>query len=239
MTITTNADLTYKDELLNKYLNNKSQKNFEALVLSYTGLAKRIAKKYTGYPVSVEDLQQEAILGLIVAVTKYNPDKKVQFSTFAYSNIVWALHNYITTSGMFLSVVTSKEAKKLFYNLKSTKQALNIMSDKMLTHQEVALIAKKLDVSEKNVILMDRFFHSSILTANREGEQIVDLLLGNTKNAEVSVSHKEIMNLYKKYFTHLDDREQYILKKVVVEHLCNAQHYSYPHIGLLQQNRHQ
>lgn len=212
MKLTSKIELADKQDLISNYLNDKSQKNFEALVLAYTPFAKQLAKKYKGYPVPLEDLQQEAILGLMAAIINYNPERKVQFSTYAYSNVKWSLHHYITTSGMFVSVITTKDAKKLFYNLKEAKKSLNILHNNNLTPQEVLLISKKLDVSEKNVILMDRFLHSSIITKTKEGEPIVDLLASFSKGIEEKVTHKEIMKKYKEYLGALNDRERYILE---------------------------
>ena len=46
MKLTSKIELADKQDLISNYLNDKSQKNFEALVLAYTPFAKQLAKKY-------------------------------------------------------------------------------------------------------------------------------------------------------------------------------------------------
>ena len=55
----------------------------EKVILAYLPLAQTYAQKYHGYGVPFDDLYQEACYGIMVALVKYDPDRKERFATVA------------------------------------------------------------------------------------------------------------------------------------------------------------
>jgi RNA polymerase sigma-B factor len=66
----------------------------EQLALSYGGLARFVALKFTGRGEPLEDLIQVAQVGLLQALDRYDPDRGVEFSTFATATIAGEIKRY-------------------------------------------------------------------------------------------------------------------------------------------------
>ena len=121
------------------------------LVMSHMRFVAFIAHGYKGYGLEQADLIQEGTIGLMKAVKRFNPQKKVRLSSFAVYWIRAELHEYIFKNWKIVKIATTKAQRKLFFKLKQAKS--NIFQS--LTNEQAKVIADDLGVKEKDVIEME------------------------------------------------------------------------------------
>ena len=145
--------LTPKEEydLAIELYENDSLSAAKKLVMSHMRFVAFIAHGYKGYGLEQADLIQEGTIGLMKAVKRFNPHKKVRLSSFAVYWIRAEIHEYIFKNWKIVKVATTKAQRKLFFKLKQAKS--NIFQS--LTNEQAKVIADDLGVKEKDVIEME------------------------------------------------------------------------------------
>ena len=121
------------------------------LVLSNLRFVAHIARGYLGYGLPLADLVQEGNLGLMKAVRRFDPEKKVRLVSFAVHWIRAEIHEYVIRNWSIVKVATTKAQRKLFFNLRSAKKRLGWFS-----HEEVQTVANDLGVKPETVLEMER-----------------------------------------------------------------------------------
>ena len=130
---------------------NGSLSAAKKLVMSHMRFVAFIAHGYKGYGLEQADLIQEGTIGLMKAVKRFNPHKKVRLSSFAVYWIRAEIHEYIFKNWKIVKVATTKAQRKLFFKLKQAKS--NIFQS--LTNEQAKVIADDLGVKGKDVIEME------------------------------------------------------------------------------------
>ena len=130
---------------------NGSLSAAKKLVMSHMRFVAFIAHGYKGSGLEQADLIQEGTIGLMKAVKRFNPHKKVRLSSFAVYWIRAEIHEYIFKNWKIVKVATTKAQRKLFFKLKQAKS--NIFQS--LTSEQAKVIANDLGVKEKDVIEME------------------------------------------------------------------------------------
>src|SRR5210317_164915 len=131
----------------------RDEQNLEAareLVLSHLRFVVRIARGYSGYGLPQNDLIQEGSVGLMKAVSRFNPDMGVRLVSFAVHWIKAEIHEYILRNWRIVKIATTKSQRKLFFNLRSAKKRLG-----WFTRQEVEDVAEDLGVKPETVLEME------------------------------------------------------------------------------------
>jgi len=123
------------------------------LVLSHLRLVVAIARGYKGYGLPQADLIQEGNIGLMKAVKRFDPERGVRLVSFAVHWIKAEIHEFILRNWRLVKIATTKAQRKLFFNLRSMKQALDTMNQ-----EEVAEVAKQLGVKPEEVVEMETRF---------------------------------------------------------------------------------
>jgi RNA polymerase sigma-32 factor len=121
------------------------------LVLANLRLVVKIALEYKSAHKNIMDLIQEGNIGLMKAVSKYDPSKGAKLSYYASWWIRSYILKFILDNFRLIKIGTTQEQKKLFYNLMREKQRLMNMG----INPDVKLLSDNLGVSEKSVIEMD------------------------------------------------------------------------------------
>ena len=122
----------------------------KALILSHLRFVIHVARSYAGYGLPQADLIQEGNIGLMKAVKRFNPEVGVRLVSFAVHWIKAEIHEYVLRNWRIVKVATTKAQRKLFFNLRKTKQRLGWFND-----NEVDLVANELGVSKEDVIEME------------------------------------------------------------------------------------
>src|SRR4030088_284032 len=126
------------------------------LVTSHLRLVTKIARDYRGYGLPISEAISEGNVGLMQAVERFEPEKGFRFATYAVWWIKAAIQEYILRSWSLVKMGTTANQKKLFFNLRKAKSKISALEEGDLRPDQVKLIAKRLGVTEQDVIDMNR-----------------------------------------------------------------------------------
>ena len=143
-------------ELTTEFFETEDVKLAHKLVIAHLRFVVHIAKSYAGYGLPLADIIQEGNVGLLKAVTKFDPNKGVRLVSFAVHWIKAEIHEFILKNWRIVKIATTKAQRKLFFNLRSKKKNTG-----WLTDEEAERIAKELDVSVKEVMHMENRLNSA------------------------------------------------------------------------------
>ncbi|MBE2898552.1 RNA polymerase sigma factor RpoH [Pasteurellaceae bacterium TAE3-ERU1] len=120
------------------------------LILSHLRFVIHVARGYAGYGLPQADLIQEGNIGLMKAVRRFNPEVGVRLVSFAVHWVKAEIHEYVLRNWRIVKVATTKAQRKLFFNLRKTKQRFGWFNE-----SEVAMVADELGVSVDDVKEME------------------------------------------------------------------------------------
>ncbi len=194
------------------------------LVTSHLRLVVKMAMKFRGYGLPMNDVISEGNIGLMTAVKKFEPSKGFRLSTYAMWWIKASINEFVLKSWSIVKVGTSAAQKKLFYNLKRLKNQLSDdKSSSILSDSTADLIAENLDVTAAEVKDMDNLMMGGLgssLNVNmyEEGDgDKIDFVEDESANQEVVLGNQEEFDhnssLLSEAMKNLTDREKDILKK--------------------------
>src|SRR6202049_1251766 len=126
------------------------------LVTSHLRLVVKIAMGYRGYGLPVSEVVSEGNVGLMQAVKRFEPDKGFRLATYAMWWIKASIQEYILRSWSLVKMGTTANQKKLFFNLRKAKSKISALDEGDMRPDQVKLIAKRLGVTEQDVIDMNR-----------------------------------------------------------------------------------
>jgi RNA polymerase sigma-32 factor len=190
------------------------------LVTSHLRLVAKIAMGYRGYGLPLGELIGEGNVGMMQAVRRFDPDRGFRLATYAMWWIRAAIQEYILHSWSLVKMGTTAAQKKLFFNLRRLKGQMQAMEEGDMSAENVAKIATSLDVSEEEVISMNRRLsspdHSLNAPVRAEGEgEWQDWLVDDHEDQETELGEREEMGQRKAMLASalagLNDRERAIL----------------------------
>jgi RNA polymerase sigma-32 factor len=126
------------------------------LVTSHLRLVAKIAMGYRGYGLPISEVVSEGNVGLMQAVKRFEPEKGFRLATYAMWWIKAAIQEYILRSWSLVKMGTTANQKKLFFNLRKAKSKISALDEGDLRPDQVRLIAKRLGVTEQDVVDMNR-----------------------------------------------------------------------------------
>ena len=126
------------------------------LVTSHLRLVAKIAMGYRGYGLPIGEVVSEGNVGLMQAVKRFDPDKGFRLATYAMWWIKASIQEYILRSWSLVKMGTTANQKRLFFNLRKVKGKISALEDGDLKPEQVTEIATRLNVSEEEVISMNR-----------------------------------------------------------------------------------
>ena len=194
-------------------------KSAEKLVTSHLRLVAKIAMGYKGYGLPVSEMISEGNIGLMQAVKKFEPEKGFRLATYAMWWIKASIQEYILRSWSLVKIGTTAAQKKLFFNLKKLKNQIAPKTEGDLKHEHVKDIANRLDVSEDEVISMNRRLlgkeHSLNAPIGEDGDEWQDWIVDKDMDQELKFAQQEEIeqrrDLLSESIKILNDREKEIL----------------------------
>jgi RNA polymerase sigma-32 factor len=111
---------------------------------------------YRGYGLPQAEVISEANVGLMQAVKRFDPEKGFRLATYAMWWIRASIQEYILRSWSLVKMGTTSAQKKLFFNLRKAKAKVGALEEGDLRPENVARIATELNVTESEVIDMNR-----------------------------------------------------------------------------------
>jgi RNA polymerase sigma-32 factor len=143
-------------ELAKRWREHGDRDAANQLVTSHLRLATKIAMGYRGYGLPVSDIISEGNVGVMQALNRFEPEKGFRFTTYAMWWIRASIQDYILRSWSLVKIGTTSNQKKLFFKLRSAKSKIAAFESGDLHPDQVALIAKSLDVTDQDVVDMNR-----------------------------------------------------------------------------------
>ncbi|MBI1362628.1 MAG: RNA polymerase sigma factor RpoH [Proteobacteria bacterium] len=216
------ATLSFEEEqdLARRWLEKKERKAAHRLINSHLRLVVKVAIGFRGYGLPLSELIQEGNIGLMHAVTRFDPDKGFRLSTYAMWWIKASIQEYILHSWSLVKIGTTAAQKKLFFNLRKLRNRLREVENEALSEEAIEIIAHELGVKTEEVIGMDQRMMSGDQSLNAMisadvGSEWMDWLVEERPNQEESYSETEIFSMrhasLKEALTQLDERERDIL----------------------------
>lgn len=142
--------------LAKAWVDHQDSESAHKLVTSHLRLAAKIAMGYRGYGLPQAEMISEANVGLMQAVKRFDPEKGFRLATYAMWWIRASIQEYILRSWSLVKMGTTSAQKKLFFNLRKAKSKLGALEEGDLRPENVARIAHDLNVTEQEVVDMNR-----------------------------------------------------------------------------------
>lgn len=120
------------------------------IVMAHLRYVVFVARSYTGYGLPLEDLIQQGNVGLMKSVKKFSLDHNVRLVSFAVHWIKAEIHEFILKNWKIVKIATTKAQRKLFFNLRKSKQRLGWFNS-----EEVDQVAHDLGVKPEEVMEME------------------------------------------------------------------------------------
>lgn len=188
------------------------------LVEANLRLVVKVARSSCFRAASLPDLIQEGTLGLMKAVTKYDPDRGLRLSTYAVWWIRAYIHNYNITNGRVMRVVTTLPQRKLFYSLRREQAKLSASGGSA----EAGVLAARLGVKEKDVREMEARLSTRDVTIDMTASSdsvrggsgdLTDEGPGPDEALEQEEVRRAVNNKMQAIEGSLDEREKMILRQ--------------------------
>ena len=191
----------------------------QRLITSHLRLVAKIAMGYRGYGLPTNEIISEGNVGLMQAVKRFEPEKGFRLSTYAMWWIRAAIQEYVLRSWSLVKMGTTAAQKKLFFNLRKIKGQIAAVEEGDLHPENVTEIATRLNVSEDEVVNMNRRLaahdHSlnAPLKADSEGEW-QDFLVDEETDQETLLANQEELTFRREMLgtamDKLNEREKHI-----------------------------
>ena len=171
------------------------------LITAYMRLAISMASKFRRYGAPMNDLIQEASLGLMKAADKFDPDRGVRFSTYAVWWIKASIQDYVMRNWSMVRTGSTSSQKSLFFNLRRVQAKLEreatAAGEVLDGHQLRQRIASEVGVPLADVEMMEGRLAGSDFSLNAtqssedDGREWIDMLEDDTAQAAdvVETSH--------------------------------------------------
>ena len=175
----------------------RDEQALHRLITAYMRLAISMASKFKRYGAPMNDLIQEASVGLMKAADKFDPDRGVRFSTYAVWWIKASIQDYVMRNWSMVRTGSTSSQKSLFFNLRRVQARLEreaAAEGRTLDRHEMReLIAIEVGVPLHDVEMMEGrlsgsdFSLNATQSAEDEGREWIDALEDDGPQASVTV----------------------------------------------------
>ncbi len=208
--------------LAKRYSEHEDTGAAHQLVTSHLRLVAKIAMGYRGYGLPIGEVISEGNVGLMQAVKKFDPERGFRLATYAMWWIKASIQEYVLRSWSLVKMGTTANQKRLFFNLRKLKGKIQALEDGDLRPEQVTEIATKLNVSEEEVVSMNRrlsgdaSLNAPIKAAEGESGQWQDWLVDDSENQETMLIQQDELEdrrgMLASAMDVLNDREKRIFK---------------------------
>jgi len=197
------------------------------LITAYMRLAISMASKFRRYGAPMNDLIQEAGLGLMKAADKFDPDRGVRFSTYAVWWIKASIQDYVMRNWSMVRTGSTSSQKSLFFNMRRVQARLERESaaagETLDRHQLRQMISTEIGVPLHDVEMMEGrlggsdFSLNATQSAEDEGREWIDALEDDSEQAAEKVEHshdtRQLRAWLLQALNDLNERERFIVRE--------------------------
>jgi len=137
---------------------HRDEASLHRLITAYMRLAISMAARFRRYGAPMNDLIQEAGLGLMKAADKFDPDRGVRFSTYAVWWIKASIQDYVMRNWSLVRTGSTSSQKSLFFNLRRVQARFEreamARGEALDPHQLREMIAREVGVPLADVEMM-------------------------------------------------------------------------------------
>jgi len=205
----------------------RDEQALHRLITAYMRLAISMASKFKRYGAPMNDLIQEASLGLMKAADKFDPDRGVRFSTYAVWWIKASIQDYVMRNWSMVRTGSTSSQKSLFFNLRRVQARLEreamARGEELDRHEMRMTIATEVGVPLHDVEMMEGRLSGSDFSLNAtqssedEGREWIDVLEDDAEQAAQTVEHTHDTDTLRQWLlsalTELNERERFIVKE--------------------------
>jgi RNA polymerase sigma-32 factor len=208
-------------ELSRRWREDRDERALDELVVSHGRLVVRIAWRFRGSGLPIDDLIQEGNTGLLDAAERFEPERQVRFSTYATWWIVAAIQNYILRNSSAVRVATTPAQRRLFFNLRRARAKMDASQDTFSAADRESL-AEQLGVSVADVERMEAHLSRPDQSLNTpvgedENATIQDLFMDDGPSPEEVALDHEQDQMQRKWINQaldrLSPREQTVIRR--------------------------
>ena len=208
--------------LAKRYSEHEDSGAAHRLVTSHLRLVAKIAMGYRGYGLPIGEVISEGNVGLMQAVKKFEPERGFRLATYAMWWIKASIQEYILRSWSLVKMGTTANQKRLFFNLRKVKGKIQALEEGDLHPEQVTEIATRLNVSEAEVISMNRrlsgdaSLNAPIRASEGESGEWQDWLVDDQRSQEDVLVEQDELSQRRSMLSHamsvLNDREKRIFE---------------------------
>lgn len=208
----------------------RDQRDEEALhrlITAYMRLAISMASKFRRYGAPMNDLIQEANLGLMKAAEKFDPDRGVRFSTYAVWWIKASIQDHVMRNWSMVRTGSTSSQKSLFFNMRRVQARLEreaaARGEPLDRHEMRKMIATEVGVPLHDVEMMEGRLAGSDFSLNAtqssddEGREWIETLEDEGAQQSARVEHKKDIDTLRTWLVEamsaLNEREQFIVRE--------------------------
>jgi RNA polymerase sigma-32 factor len=208
--------------LAKRYAEHDDRDAAHKLVTSHLRLVAKIAMGYRGYGLPIGEVISEGNVGLMQAVKRFDADRGFRLATYAMWWIKAAIQEYILRSWSLVKMGTTANQKRLFFNLRKAKSQIQALDEGDLRPDQVRQIAEKLNVTEEDVVSMNRrlsgdaSLNAPIRAAEGDSGEWMDWLADDSDTPEETLAEQDELDqrraMLKDALGVLDKRERRIFE---------------------------
>ncbi|EJF89416.1 RNA polymerase sigma factor RpoH [Bartonella tamiae] len=208
--------------LAKRFHEHDDPKAAHRLVTSHLRLVAKIAMGYRGYGLPIGEVISEGNVGLMQAVKRFEPERGFRLATYAMWWIKASIQEYVLRSWSLVKMGTTANQKRLFFNLRKVKSKIQALDDGDLKPEQIKEIATRLNVSEEEVVSMNRrlsgdtSLNAPIRASEGESGEWQDWLVDESNSQEqILIDQDELENrrsMLEHAMAGLNDREKRIFK---------------------------
>ena len=214
-------------QLAYAWRDSRDEAALHRLITAYMRLAISMAAKFKRYGAPMNDLVQEAGLGLMKAADKFDPDRGVRFSTYAVWWIKASVQDYVMRNWSMVRTGSTSSQKSLFFNMRRVQAQLEREAqqtgENLDKHQLNQLIATEVGVPLNDVEMMDGRLSGSDFSLNatqasdEEGREWIETLEDEGARADLTVEEEHDQQRLADWIgvamDALNEREQFIVRE--------------------------
>ncbi len=205
----------------------RCEQSLHRLINAYMRLAISMASKFRRYGAPMNDLIQEAGLGLMKAADKFDPDRGVRFSTYAVWWIKASIQDHVMRNWSMVRTGSTSSQKSLFFNMRRVQARLEREAmqrgEELDRHQLHQMISTEIGVPMNDVEMMHGRLSGSDFSLNAtqsvedEGREWIDALEDDGAQAEEIVENEHDTAQLREWLlgamNDLNERERFIVRE--------------------------
>ena len=211
------------EELFREFQKTRSPETRNEIVERNLHLAEILSRKYIGRGMDYEDILQVASYALVLAVDRFDPDRGVQFASYATPTIIGEIKKYFRDSMWSLKV--PRRLKETYMRIVEAKEQLMELHGHVPTVQE---LSDYLEISEEDIL-------EALESSRAYTTYSLDQEYDNNEESDISLFEKFLVDeesgydqfetggVLEKVISELSDTEKDIIRKRFMQEITQRE----------------